>query len=178
MSTRTNIKITDGQQTLYLYRHCDGYPAEAGSDIYEVAKELDGTRGYNPDWIRAVNKFMTYLYDATEYRPARPVYELTDSTHGDIEHFYHVAIRQHECPHNNPYCNECEPKSYVKVYHAKGYGPELEWECLQSCFTPDEFAEVVNADRRAINQRLKALREEQPEPYGNAEDYPMVGASA
>jgi len=177
MSTRCNIKIVTDDQTVYLYRHMDGYPAETGADVYEVAKSFDGNSyNYLPAWMAAVNRFMKYCYEGDDLRKARPMYELTDAAHGDIEHFYVIKVGNYTCPHNDPNCKECKPKCFAMVYHVGGYGPELEDQCNtnENGMTPAEFAEVVNADRREINTRIAQLRKQNPGLYGDYTDYPMV----
>lgn len=39
MSTRATIIIKDAHETLYFYRHSDGYPSHCGKDLVEFVKD-------------------------------------------------------------------------------------------------------------------------------------------
>ncbi len=159
MSTRTNIKISvAGFAPVYLYRHCDGYPAYAGADVLRFAKT--GLLRYGP--AGCANRFFAELYEVSEHRKKpRPIYELTEQAHGDIEHFYEI---QH-----TPGVSE------VWIRHGAGYGPEL--ENTAETLTREAFAEVVNADRCAINQRVEGLARKNPR-YADCEPLEPVSVPA
>lgn len=80
MGTRTNITLQYGDSNIILYRHCDGYPASAGASIIEGLREA-------PNINALFHALAGERYSGL--RP-RPVYELTNSIHGDIEHEYKI----------------------------------------------------------------------------------------
>jgi len=110
MSTRSNIHFCQGgQAAANIYRHSDGYPEGAGTDMYKffaaVKEQTDDTRFNDPEYLAA--KFVVWLTDImhqysrgwNQHRewPAnmpRPLAFLcvgvcmTD--HGDIEYQYAV----------------------------------------------------------------------------------------
>ena len=82
MSTRSNVLIKMGDTKIYLYRHSDGYPGANGADLAErLIKHKNHGKAF-------INDLLAERYDATEYRPERPVWELTNGLHGDIEWLY------------------------------------------------------------------------------------------
>ena len=82
MSTRSNVLINLGDTKLYLYRHCDGYPGANGADLAEkLIKHKNCGKAF-------INDLLAERYDATEYNPERPVWEVTTGLHGDIEWLY------------------------------------------------------------------------------------------
>lgn len=154
MATMCNIKITDGRDTYFLYRHWDGYPAETGAHVLEVAETVSQMKGWNKG-IAAVNKFFRYLREDIQGE-MKSHYELTDNVHGDIEHFYHIQFYYDK---------------YVIIGYSKGYGPELEY--TTKTYNIQGFRDIVNADRMAINKNLEGLKESNP-AYADYEPYPMV----
>ena len=81
MSTRTNIIVKSGDTKIWLYRHCDGYLSQTG---YNLASCLIHNNGFK----KFLNSLLKQEYEATAYRPAKPVYEFTTMRHGDIEYLY------------------------------------------------------------------------------------------
>jgi hypothetical protein len=139
MATRTNIVIELGSSRLYLYRHWDGYPAETGGDL---VNKLSAS-GRNPTKFLA--SLMAEMDEATSYRAASHVYEVTSDLHGDIEWIY-----------------------VVKFYDSAGFGVAMRpvrnganedavlVEALKDLGSLDRFATQVNIDRKEINQRMVA----------------------
>tara|TARA_R100001594_G_scaffold146617_1_gene198270 strand:- start:1058 stop:1477 length:420 start_codon:yes stop_codon:yes gene_type:complete len=81
MSTRSNIKIKSGQTNIWLYRHCDGYLAEAGYNLASVLSHCTGFKSF-------LQKLLNQKYEATTCRNERHIYEFTTEEHGDIEYLY------------------------------------------------------------------------------------------
>ena len=81
MSTRSNVVIKSGETKIYLYRHSDGYLAEAG---YNLACSLMHSNGFKS----FLNSLLSQKYEADTIREARAVYEFTTEQHGDIEYLY------------------------------------------------------------------------------------------
>jgi hypothetical protein len=154
MGTRCNIKLVGqyGQNTMYLYRHWDGYFAETGAHIAEKLM------GLCEDWLNPIdfaNALMSKCYEATSYQPARPMYELTKGAHGDIEYFYEIHFGN---------------KITLKV--ASGYGAELERKTVAKSLA--DFVDLCNCDRKQINSRINALKQQAPEQYKDTDLYPML----
>jgi len=81
MATRSNIIIKQGRNKIYLYRHWDGYPSETGRDLLTrllESRRHDEGQAFLSNLIRA-NR---------EDWEGKPLYELTDQIHGDIEYLY------------------------------------------------------------------------------------------
>ena len=138
MSTRCNIKITGATDpTLYLYRHHDGYLSETGRHVAEImARPID-------EWSRSTPmiaaRFLRHCYVASKYDDARPIYELTDAAHGDIQFFYHIEVD--------------DADGGLRIGFAAGYGPDLKGKTkLDGLAT---FVEAVNRDIGETNQRIR-----------------------
>lgn len=163
MSTRTNITIRHGESEVILYRHHDGYPAETGADLLT---KLVAARYSVGGLLRAL---MAEEYAATSYRSARPVYELTDSIHGDIEHRYEIESDE-----------QCETVTIrhckrLSLAHAGGEWSE-EWSPWRT-MNARGFLNLVNADRSENNARLDELKAKNPGgAYDDCDPYPLLTA--
>lgn len=97
MATRSNIRLTGARgNTLWLYRHWDGYPAVNGAAICRAIKKLRRSAYYQhlPLFAPLANDLLAERYDPTEHRPKpQPVYEVTDHQHGDIEWLYDIRCK-------------------------------------------------------------------------------------
>jgi hypothetical protein len=168
MSTRANIVVTVGQSRVFIYRHCDGYPAEMGADILAKLRATATNPGCYPSAQRAADEFLrallTEYYDKQPYETKpKAVYELTSDLHGDIEHAYFVRFGE---------------KGAVTVRHAarpaRSQAEVDEWSGKGAKLSLDEFAQVVNQDRRECNARIRQLKVEQPAAYADCDEYAMV----
>lgn len=86
MSTRCNIKVTNGENVIWLYRHSDGYLSEAGHNIV-------CTLSFAKNAYDFVKTLLEQKYPATEYRKQQSIYEYTNSRHGDIEFLYEIDFK-------------------------------------------------------------------------------------
>lgn len=88
MSTRCNVLLRSPEgSAIWFYRHCDGYPSEAGRDLERlytshIVKSEPGTRGFS--WIADFAERMVRACDETGDR----IWRLTAGPHGDIEYCY------------------------------------------------------------------------------------------
>lgn len=96
MSTRCNIVIKKGEDTLYLYHHFDGYPEGVGAELLDLRDMLKSDM--TP---QDVHYSLVYLYGDE--------YELTDKLHGDIEYVYFIKLNDEnaeiifdKCVRSNP----------------------------------------------------------------------------
>lgn len=174
MSTRTNIIILAGDSRIYLYRHCDGYLAETGADLYEKARDAAGTPERHPSPTGAADKFLRALlaerYEQQSYeKEPRTVYELTSGLHGDIEHCYTIDFQARFNTGELSIRHATRPDDW----HAIG-AESVDWASAGRRYSLEEFAQAVNADRRACNKRLAELRASS-KFYADSEDYPMIG---
>jgi hypothetical protein len=162
MSTRsvTTFHASDARNTARgfrqaaLYRHSDGYPAEAGAALVEALQASATTS-------QACALLLAKQYDSPySIGGKRPVYELTSkaSDHGDLEHEY-VAWRAKDGWH-------------IEHSVRMGWGGEVEFS--RTTYTLPEFVSLVNRDRAGINQRIEELRAESPGIYANAKGYEML----
>lgn len=140
MSTHCNVIVKFGKTKVYLYRHHDGYLSSTGVDIAEkllaVTSEQNfgGARGHLSVEGQA-NKFLHALlaekYEATEYRPEKPVYEFTDQVHGDIiTYLYKIVF-------------DIKKRSDSKVQIGVLAGCGLEELRIDSWFSPESFIKAA-----------------------------------
>ena len=112
MSTRSTLTIKTDTTTINLYRHMDGYVAEAGNTIAQLLnKVLDAKNAWQHPGVKLAEEIMKQQYEATKYRSAWPIYELTDNPklHSDREYHYEVdysnnsfSISVYEWGYNKP----------------------------------------------------------------------------
>ena len=151
MSTRSCVVI-EGRSAghLDLYRHFDGYPAEAGASLLVALKETD-----SPELVAA-----RLLVEARDIDDPRPQYEITDAEqHGDLEHVY--VVRRINVP-----------PAWSIEHYARGRGnwEQDDWrQWTKQTYTAEGFAELVNQERREANARIIARGLD-------SEPYPMVSA--
>lgn len=82
MGTRCNVKINDKENTIWIYRHWDGYPNCTGAELKTILEE---TKPENAN--RLAELLTTILKDDYRY---------TNSQHGDIEYLYEINISENE----------------------------------------------------------------------------------
>lgn len=92
MSTRATIKITEENDTIWVYHHSDGYPDGIGSDLKEYLKEL---KYWSADEIATVlvkGKTVGKSHNiwTGEARQGDDGYEITTCQHGDESYGYHI----------------------------------------------------------------------------------------
>lgn len=154
MGTRTTIKVRENNEIVAsLYRHWDGYPAETGADLIEKAKE---------HYQDAGNFVAALLEERSENEPDRKIYRI-EPTAGDIEHFYIISLSWNTPP---------------IIYHAArpSWNSDIdEWTATAKKYTLAEFAEIVNKERKEINQKIERLKKTEPF-YKDAELYTMIEA--
>ena len=80
MSTRANIRITQGEGQMLLYRHCDGYPEGVGSELKEYLEKRCRYGWYAENIARGLVT-MKDEYGSFPYEPAI-------GKHGDVEYVY------------------------------------------------------------------------------------------
>lgn len=102
MSTRCNIKVVDGNNELWFYRHSDGYPAGAMPLLNEFMDLVKS--GAIRDNVSQASGWLIYL-GAKEYGLHDPntedgfsgwkvgSIEPTTGEHGDIEYLYTVDLQ-------------------------------------------------------------------------------------
>jgi hypothetical protein len=96
MSTRSNIIIKDDYNSLYFYRHSDGYPECTLDDLKEFSK------GYNKHLRNSATQSAGWLiiHGHTDFKAQNYLdynwkvgsYEPTNSLHSDIEYFYIIDL--------------------------------------------------------------------------------------
>ena len=105
MSTRANIKFTDGVEELWFYRHSDGYPEgamptlEKMVDAYKEGKirsDIEQSAG----WLIVLG-YLEYLnsdplnrFDFSRWKVG--AYEPATGRHGDIEYLYIFDLKESE----------------------------------------------------------------------------------
>jgi len=103
MSTRCNIKVTDGEDTLWFYRHSDGYP-EGAMPLLKTFMEYVKSGAIRDNLSQACG-WLIYL-GAKEYGLHEPdikigfngwkvgAIEPTIGQHGDIEYLYTIDLQK------------------------------------------------------------------------------------
>jgi hypothetical protein len=147
----TTIRGTYGQ--VALYRHCDGYLAEAGAALAEALK---GTT--HPETAAA--RLLAPEYEATSFRPAAPVYRFTTAAddHGDLDHTYEAAYRN---------------GAWTVLHAARNSFSEGEGWHPVATYTLAEFAVAVNRDRAETNKRIETRNKEKA-PEAQYGTYPPL----
>ena len=84
MSTRANIRITDGEDQILLYHHCDGYPEGVGAELKEFLKDK---RYWDAERIASG---LATMKDRWNQYP----YECAICLHGDEEYVYVIDCDQ------------------------------------------------------------------------------------
>lgn len=94
MSTRANIIFKQYEETLYFYRHSDGYPETAGEDLKEFVKGYtEGKMRNNVSQsaghliIRGQRGFLGHEWKVGSYEP-------TTCIHCDIEYLYVIDLNK------------------------------------------------------------------------------------
>lgn len=96
MGTRANIIITDGNSTLFFYRHSDGYPEETGKSLAEFVKgyaeKMRDNVVQSAGWliIHGREEYSDQLGGGYAWKVG--AYEPTDSLHGDVEYIYIIDL--------------------------------------------------------------------------------------
>jgi len=158
MSTRSNIVIENGSSRIYIYRHWDGYLAEAGADILAKLKASSSPS-------RFLELLLAERYEKQSYETeAKRVYELTTEVHGDIEYLYVIKFR------------DVREDLRIGYAHRKVYSDGALEERDVVLGGVESFVQAVNAEIRETNRRLAKLRAEQPKAYGEVADYSEVSA--
>lgn len=168
MATRCNVLVKFGKAKIYLYRHWDGYPAECGAAIVDAFKLASDAGPYNVGPYNVGPKLCAALLALRNDPRAgesvgSPVYELTDSIHGDIEHYYEVSV---------------SAAGSVKIFHAerpRGLAGDdtMQWLRAGLEMKPAAFAVFVNKERADSNARLAELAKTNKH-YADASPYPML----
>lgn len=102
MSTRANVKITDGSQTIWLYRHSDGYPSATGIDVAEfcmgyVTEKMRTDPMQSAGWLIVRGNLELNKDGRSSYASWKVGhYEPTDQKHGDIEWLYTIDLDRME----------------------------------------------------------------------------------
>tara|TARA_R100001463_G_scaffold8524_1_gene25956 strand:- start:229 stop:567 length:339 start_codon:yes stop_codon:yes gene_type:complete len=104
MSTRCSIKITDQNDTLWFYRHCDGYPESVLPSLAPLMAALRA--GHVRDNVGQFSGWLVVIGNK-EYNRTRALpngskswkcgaYEPTTKQHCDIDYMYHIDLQTHE----------------------------------------------------------------------------------
>lgn len=157
MGTRCNVRITYGDNNIWIYRHWDGYLSQTGKDVYDklqqctVEKHSLGEKA-NAQKVNIVNFINCFLIDNN--------YELTTSQHGDIEFLYHIKFSQDGLVEAIKLKQRPKGASYKDDLSCEYFYPWAEGQT--SFYNPFEFTfyEVVEKDIEATENRIKQLRKE------------------
>ncbi len=172
MATRSNILITMLDQPkgtrVWIYRHWDGYPAVTGGDLLQqlIATQPKHHASYMwPHYFATA--LLTSKRDEAPDSPNndQPQYELTNAEHGDIEHLYVFSFHADE------------PEIHHISRHDWGtplFGHVTEYSAL----TIPEFTDVVNKDRRDLNDTIRKAKEMNHKLYADVITYPMMEVPA
>ncbi len=113
MSTRANIKIVDGDSTLWFYRHSDGYPEGALPTLKKFMSwvqegKIRSNAGQASGWLILIgaSEYDEYYENGKYYKKESLLfphdvgyttwkcgtYEPTTGKHGDIEYLYTLDL--------------------------------------------------------------------------------------
>jgi hypothetical protein len=96
MSTRAHIRIVEGEDTISLYRHCDGMPDTCAEDLKTVAVKNN--------WSDI--EYLTADIIRIDPNNRVPTFVPAVSVHGDEEYFYVVDLDKKEIRFGNSFGNE------------------------------------------------------------------------
>lgn len=163
MSTRSNIKVTDGYGELLFYRHSDGYPSVALRPLLTFLKwaqegSIRDNVEQSSEWLILLGAFEQHKLNEqlrTEgFDPTRMSgwkvgqIEPSEGIHGDIEYFYIIRLDTH-------------PK-VIECYHAY-----MDGEVSEKPFAivndprvdPSDVERQENADVEASEKQYRLLQE-------------------
>jgi hypothetical protein len=159
MSTRSVTTINGVYGSVALYRHCDGYPGEAGASLVEAVTGAQSAE-------LAASRLLALRYEHSAGGNSRGMYELTTAAddHGDLEHAYEVRAQVF-------YVGNTDRVRRLRwfVNHSKRVawdGPN-QWQT--AVLDLPQFVDVVNRDRAEMNARMDARGMD-------CERYPMLPA--
>lgn len=119
MSTRANIKITDGHDELWFYRHSDGYPDGAMPIIDNFMKlvaegKIRDNLGQASGWIikLGVDEKAHLDLGSGFYDWKVGTIEPTTGEHGDIEYLYTLHLGELTVEIKSLYDDKVEVKKY------------------------------------------------------------------
>lgn len=108
MSTRANILIKAGEESLWFYRHSDGYPEGTMPTLSKFMEWLKAGRirdnlGQAAGWLIVLGhlEYRDGSTDSPQFEPGSPnsgmgwkvgAYEPTTGQHGDIEWLYTIDL--------------------------------------------------------------------------------------
>ena len=87
MSTRATIQFKDGEETFFIYKHCDGYPEGVLPDIHALMEE----RKAEDREISQIATFFLLQANKGVTSFSGISYELTSSEHGDEAYRYTIT---------------------------------------------------------------------------------------
>jgi hypothetical protein len=126
-----------------LYRHMDGYPAEAGASLLEVLKSAYDAEG-------VVSGLLALRYEGPGYIPSdmpEPIYRASTwlpEDQADLEYVYEVRRT----------ADSWTVKVYTRGRWTEGEVKYRDWPAGTHSMTT--LAELVNSERRQTNARIKA----------------------
>ncbi len=99
MSTRSQIKLKETHDDIYIYKHCDGYPEGVLPTLKPFVDKFIKERGYDPEYLLAqivrcfaVEDYKRAAEDTTGYGRFSEFtgWGLDRQRHGDIEYLYEI----------------------------------------------------------------------------------------
>lgn len=85
MSTRAHIKVTEGQESVYIYHHCDGYPDGVGIDVENC---LESIGFFDKSQTQDLGTVVSNICEIDDG------YRVDEGIHGDEEYLYVVDINE------------------------------------------------------------------------------------
>ena len=173
MSTRSMTVIRSQGCSVNLYRHFDGYPAEAGASLLAA---IGSDQAYKAP-AGVVDALLQYGRPGPDARPwEHPDYEVAfygAEDQGDLEHVYLAEFRDANRDQGKP--ARWEVRHYARPdggWDSK-HDSFRAWTC--TCTDLEWLRQTVNRDRAAINGRMADYRRKHPdraEAMGG--DYDMI----
>lgn len=149
--------VAGERATVYLYRHCDGYPAEAGTTLYAAL----GTEAAPASFDAAVRHLLAGAdgsrYELADWKPEHQ---------GDLEHVYEA---RHRKSGGWSVLHWSRPRGAWDPAHDNYRA----WPC--AVLDLSGLCILVNRDRREMNARMAVLRAQNPGNAHYSGEYPMLG---
>ena len=143
MATRANIVLREKGHTLWLYHHCDGYPAYLGNKLMDIMSK------HQTDYADIFDIANEMIKDEEDSG-----FEITKSQHGDISYLYLIDIEDKVIS-----CHRPDETLLQKAV-------DLAQERLLSI---SDGYDIMKADAETIKRLFYAIQDEASETYKEIE---------
>lgn len=135
--------LSNPRATIYLYRHCDGYPAEAGRSLVDAIK-AQGQSGIAEIAQELLTPSAKHKYELVDYQP---------DEQGDLEHVY-VVTAYDDLPEDDG----STPQSYSIEHRSLRNWSPASW--VSAKYSVSDFEAFVSRKEAELQERWEKLQAE------------------